>query len=151
MIDDILDFSKIEAGRLVLDHEDFEPAEVLQQARATVGSIAKRKGLELRCNVDRSVPAVVCADGGRIRQVLTNLMGNAVKFTDSGRVVAELGLMDGDYLMLRFEVSDTGNGIAPGVEPFEPFTQGDRSMSQAPRRQRPRVDDRAPARGADGR
>ncbi len=130
VIDDILDFSKIEAGRLVLDHEDFEPAAVLEQARATVAGMAERKGLDLRCEVDHMVPAVVCADGGRIRQVLTNLMGNAVKFTDSGHVVVELGLLDGSPGMLRFEVSDSGEGIAAGVEPFEPFAQGDRSMSR---------------------
>ncbi len=130
VIDDILDFSKIEAGRLVLDAEDFEPSAVLDQARATVAGIAERKGLEVRCDVDRSVPAVACADGGRVCQVLVNLMGNAVKFTDSGHVVAELALQDGDPGMLRFEVRDTGAGIAPGVQPFEPFAQGDSSMSR---------------------
>ena len=131
VIDDILDFSKIEAGKLELDHDDFEPAGILDQARATVAATAARKGLELTCRVADGVPAVACADGGRIRQVLTNLLGNAVKFTDSGTVVVELGLEGGDANHLRFDVTDTGPGIEAGMRPFEPFAQGDSSMSRS--------------------
>ena len=130
VVEAILDFSKIEAGKLELDHADFEPAGVVEEARAMVASTAARKGIKLICRADQAVPLVACADGGRIRQVLANLLANAVKFTEVGSVVVDLGVDRGDPHTLRFEVTDTGPGIPPEVDPFKPFSQADSSTSR---------------------
>jgi PAS domain S-box-containing protein len=130
VISDILDFSKIEAGRLTLDPEDFEPHEVVADACAMLAITAKKKGLKLIASIDAGVPDVARADSGRIRQVLINVINNAVKFTDAGEVVIHLSVEDGNSHQLRFDVTDTGPGIQPGAHPFEPFWQADSSLTR---------------------
>ena len=129
LISDILDFSKIEAGRLELDEIDFDVRGVVDDACAIVAETAFSKGLELLPWVDPAVPARVRGDDVRLRQVLINLVGNAIKFTDSGEVVVRVAV-NGDRL--RFEVSDTGIGIAPEQQErlWEAFTQADSSTTR---------------------
>jgi len=135
IIDDILDFSKIEAGRMTIEPV---PTSLAMLARTTVDSFeprARQKGLTLRCDVPADLPAAVLVDAARLRQVLVNLLRNAVKFTSEGTVTLALGtdgpLADG-RVMLTFAVRDTGIGIAPGRLDaiFQPFTQADTSMTR---------------------
>jgi PAS domain S-box-containing protein len=130
VIGDILDFSKIEVGKLSLDAADFGPAEILAQASEVLSASAQRKGLVLNTSVDARVPGVARADAGRIRQVLINLIGNAVKFTDTGEVTVQLTVVDGDRPQLRFDVCDTGPGFDADARPFEPFWQADSSLTR---------------------
>jgi two-component system, sensor histidine kinase and response regulator len=129
VINDILDFSKIEAGKLEVLDEDFSLKDTLLDACAIVGVKAREKGLELSVSVDGAVPEVIRGDSNRIRQVLLNLLGNAVKFTSHGRVLARAALEgardEGEHL--RVEVSDTGIGLDAEVRKrlFQPFSQGD--------------------------
>jgi PAS domain S-box-containing protein len=131
LIDDLLDFSRIEAGRLDLERVAFHPRRLVEDTVALVAATAEGKGLELSCRVETDVPGRVCGDPGRLRQVLLNLLTNAVKFTERGQitVLLELGGHDGDGIVLRVSVRDTGAGIAPEFLPhlFEPFTQGESS------------------------
>ena len=129
LIDDLLDFSRIEAGRLDLERVAFDPKRLLEDTVALVTATAASKGLELACRVEAGVPGRVCGDPGRLRQVLLNLLTNAVKFTEKGRIAALLepgGRADGE-IVLRLRVRDTGVGIAPDFLPhlFEPFTRGE--------------------------
>ena len=135
IIDDILDFSKIEAGQMTMTPV---PTPLAVLARTTVESFeqrARQKGLTLRCDVPADLPAAVMVDAGRLRQVLVNLLRNAVKFTTEGTVTLALGqeepLADG-RVMLTFAVRDTGIGIAPDRLDaiFQPFTQADTSMTR---------------------
>jgi CheY-like chemotaxis protein len=135
IIDDILDFSKIEAGQLAVEPV---PTSLATLARMTVESFelrARQKGLALRCELAPDLPAAVLVDPGRLRQVLVNLLGNAVKFTTAGTVTLAVGredtLPDGP-VTLTFAVRDTGIGIAPDrLEAiFQPFTQADTSMTR---------------------
>jgi PAS domain S-box-containing protein len=126
LINSILDFSKIEAGKMEVRKEPFEVETILEGAAEVVAQLAREKGVTLHTYVDPAIPAV-CGDGDRLRQVLLNLLGNAVKFTDRGCVVAravahDVGARD---VVLRFEVRDTGLGMDPEVLPrlFEPFSQ----------------------------
>ena len=134
VINDILDFSKIEARMMELDIADFDLREVVEDATAMLAHGAHAKGVELTVWVDEQVPAVVRGDAGRLRQVLTNLISNAVKFTSVGEVSVRVGVDDtgGDRLLLRAEVSDTGIGIAPDriAALFEPFSQEDSSTTR---------------------
>jgi len=131
LIDDLLDFSRIEAGRLDLERVAFDPRRLAEDTVALVLATAEGKGLELACRVEPDVPRRVSGDPGRLRQVLLNLLTNAVKFTARGQITAvfELGAQDADGIVLRLRVRDTGVGIAPGFLPhlFEPFTQGESS------------------------
>jgi len=135
VIDDILDFSKIEAGQLSIEPVATELAVL---ARATVESFelrARQKGLALRCELAADLPAAVLVDPGRLRQVLVNLLGNAVKFTAAGTVslaVGHEGVLDDGRVALTFAVRDTGVGIAPQrLEAiFQPFTQADTSTTR---------------------
>jgi two-component system, sensor histidine kinase len=126
IINDILDFSKIEAGKLELEHIEFALREIIQETIEILVLRARAKGLELRCEIDPSVPAAVRGDPVRLRQVLINLAGNAIKFTEAGEVVVRVAALalDGS---LRFEVSDTGIGIAVEAQSqiFSAFTQAD--------------------------
>jgi TMAO reductase system sensor TorS len=126
IINDILDFSKIEAGKLELEHIEFALREIIQETIEILVLRARAKGLELRCEIDPSVPAAVRGDPVRLRQVLINLAGNAIKFTEAGEVVVRVAALalDGS---LRFEVSDTGIGIAAEAQTqiFSAFTQAD--------------------------
>jgi signal transduction histidine kinase/CheY-like chemotaxis protein len=129
IINDTLDFSKIEAGRLELDDSPFDLEEVVEAAAELLAERAHAKGLELVCRVPPGLPTAYRGDGMRLRQVLVNLVGNAVKFTEAGQVVlrvTEHGVKDGRAL-LRFEVQDTGIGIAEKDQSliFESFSQVD--------------------------
>jgi PAS domain S-box-containing protein len=129
VINDVLDFSKIEAGKLELERIAFDLREQLGETLRILALKAHEKGLELAYRVDPDVPAVIVGDPGRLRQVIINLVGNAVKFTDSGEVIVSV---DGtaaspSAVTLAFEVRDTGIGIAPEKQQtiFLPFEQSD--------------------------
>ncbi|MCA1677623.1 MAG: response regulator, partial [Actinobacteria bacterium] len=135
IIDDILDFSKVEAGQLEIEEIEFDPRATVEAVRDLLAGSAHAKGLELLVAVDPAVPGVVNGDPGRVRQVLINLMGNAIKFTQAGEVAARVTsceLAGGDSTGLRFEVSDTGDGMTPEKQAlvFEPFVQADTSTSR---------------------
>ena len=132
IINDILDFSKIEAGRLELEMSDFDVREVVEGVGELLAPPAQDKGLELVTMVAPDVPGVVAGDVGRIRQVLTNLVSNGIKFTDHGEVELTVRRDPGAPDMLRFEVRDTGVGIAAGDQQrlFESFAQADASTTR---------------------
>ena len=126
IINDILDFSKVEAGKLQLERIEFGLRETVEQAIEICAARAHAKGLELICAIDPAVPAKVNSDPTRLRQILINLVGNAVKFTEAGEVMVRVTAL-GENGELRFEVVDTGIGIAEEVraEIFSPFSQAD--------------------------
>jgi signal transduction histidine kinase/DNA-binding response OmpR family regulator len=134
IINDILDFSKIEAGRLELDPVPFNLRELIEEMLRTMAVSAHAKGLELACDVARDVPSHVVGDPVRIRQILLNLTGNAIKFTHQGEVVVEVSVIDhGDgEPQLRFSVRDTGVGIPKDKQAiiFDPFSQADGSTTR---------------------
>jgi len=134
IINDILDFSKIEAGKLQLEIIDFVPAVLLEDVAALLGDTAQQKQLELLAHPYPELPTVVRGDPTRLRQVLVNLVSNAVKFTAAGEVVLRAMPVsdDGHTAVIRFEVSDTGIGIAPEDQRrmFEPFSQADASTTR---------------------
>ena len=131
LINDILDFSKIEAGKLDFETIDFSVKETIEEVITAFSVQADRKGLSLTCDISGDVPNRLTGDPGRLRQVLVNLVNNAIKFTDHGRV--ELGVTkvdeSGGEACLRFEVRDTGPGIRADQQRiiFDAFTQGDGS------------------------
>jgi two-component system sensor histidine kinase/response regulator len=126
IINDILDFSKVEAGKLELECIEFGLRETVEQAIEICAARAHAKGLELACDVGLDVPAKVRSDPMRLRQILINLVGNAIKFTDAGEVIARVKLLAGNDL-LRFEVIDTGIGISQEAQTdiFNAFSQAD--------------------------
>ncbi|HEY4365032.1 MAG TPA: response regulator [Bryobacteraceae bacterium] len=134
VINDVLDFSKIEAGKLELDPVCFNVQDVLEEAAKTLALRAHEKGLELICHVGADVPEHVLGDSTRVRQVLLNLVGNAVKFTPKGEVELEATLegTDTEGVMLHFVVRDTGIGIPVDAQKtiFEAFSQADGSMTR---------------------
>ncbi len=136
LINDILDFSKIEAGKLDLETLDFELQSLLDDFASTMAIKTHDKGLELLCAADPDVPTLLMGDPGRLRQILTNLTGNAVKFTQQGEVAVrvETVLESGrdDSCLLRFSVRDTGIGIPPDKigTLFSKFTQVDASTTR---------------------
>jgi PAS domain S-box-containing protein len=113
VINDILDFSKIEARKLDLQLLDFDLESMLDDFAATLAYRAQEKGLELLCSADPDIPTQLCGDPGRLRQVLTNLAGNAIKFTDAGEVAIRVSRVveSAHEVILRFEVNDTGIGV----------------------------------------
>ena len=129
LINDILDFSKIEAGRMELETVEFDLAQVVEGVADMLGQRALQKGLELVCHLEPEVPAYLRGDPLRLRQVLLNLAGNAVKFTDQGEVVVSVKVKERDdrKVNLEFSVRDTGVGIAPEQKEqiFRSFTQAD--------------------------
>ena len=131
VINDILDFSKIEVGKLELERAPFDLHEVLSGTLRSQAMRAQLKGVELACFVDPRLPAQRLGDPGRIRQVLTNLVSNAIKFTEGGEVVVRVEGGPGDD-RLRFSVRDTGIGIEPDQlgRLFEPFEQADSSTTR---------------------
>ena len=134
VINDILDFSKIEAGKLSLDPSPFDLRDAMGETLQTLALRAHTKGLELACRIAPEVPDCVIGDVGRLRQVVVNLVGNAIKFTERGEVLMRVSPEEcGDHrVMLRFEVADTGIGIpAEKLDAiFEPFEQADGSTTR---------------------
>ena len=129
VINDVLDYSKIEAGRLDLDIGEFEPHALLRDTIKSMEVLARNKGLALACSIAPEVPAWLQGDAGRLRQILLNLVGNAIKFTGQGSVDVEVTMEDG---ALRVAVHDTGIGIPEDKLKliFEPFRQADGSTSR---------------------
>jgi PAS domain S-box-containing protein len=129
VVDDILDYTRAEAGRLELHYSNFNPANVVNDVVTLLGAAATDKGLVLDAEVARDVPALVAGDPDRMRQVVTNLVANAVKYTDAGSVHVEVtaAIANDDEVTLRVAVRDTGIGIASDVVDrlFEPFEQGE--------------------------
>jgi signal transduction histidine kinase/CheY-like chemotaxis protein/integral membrane sensor domain MASE1 len=134
VINDILDFAKIEAGKIDMDEVDFDLYHCLESTLKTFALSGDEKGLELLCDIAPEVPTQVRGDASRLRQVLTNLVGNAIKFTAEGEVLLRVDRESGsagDYL-LHFTVSDTGIGIPEEKRAliFDPFTQADASTTR---------------------
>jgi PAS domain S-box-containing protein len=133
VINDILDLSKVEAGRIDLETVDLDLRTLMEETADILGPQARRKGLALGCHVPPEMPRLL-GDPARIRQVLLNLVGNAVKFTDTGEVVLEAVLLGGDDrgVTVRIQVRDTGVGIPAAKQAaiFEPFTQADSSTTR---------------------
>jgi len=134
LINDILDFSKIEAGKIDLENITFSLRESLAQTVKTLKRPAQNKGLDLVLEVDSQVVDLVAGDPVRLRQVIVNLIGNAVKFTSTGGVTLSVRQesQDAENVTLRFSVKDTGIGIPPDMqkEIFSSFTQADNSMTR---------------------
>jgi PAS domain S-box-containing protein len=134
IIDDILDFSKLEANKMELEVVAFDPYQLIAGALNLVRGTARERGLTLRSYVSSHVPTAVSGDPTRLRQVLVNLIGNAVKFTAAGEVSVTTSVErdDGEALVLAFAVSDTGIGVAPQARArlFEAFVQADGSTTR---------------------
>lgn len=134
IINDILDFSRIEAGRMELDDSPFDLGKVVEEVMELLAERAQSKGIELAAQVDPKIPAALRGDPGRLRQILFNLVGNAVKFTERGEVVVRASLEPGDDdgVVVRFSVCDTGIGIPPEAlgKIFVSFTQADGSTTR---------------------
>lgn len=134
IINDILDFSKIEAGKLTLEHSDFDLHELVEDLAELFSSRAVAKGLELSCLITEDVPHYVISDATRLRQVIANLIGNAVKFTHQGDILVKVSRVSGtsDHDVLRFEIRDTGIGLSDTEKTsiFEAFTQADSSTTR---------------------
>jgi PAS domain S-box-containing protein len=134
VINDILDFSKIEAGKIDLEKVDFNLRDSLESTLKTVALRADEKGLELLCEVAPEVPETVCGDSTRLRQVIINLVGNAIKFTEQGEIAVKVQIESqiGTDCILRFTVSDTGIGIPEDKREliFAPFSQADTSTTR---------------------
>src|SRR5262249_35848747 len=129
ILNDILDFSKIEAGKLDLESADFDPTEIVASVIALLAPRAQDKAIALGSIVGADGPRASRGDPGRLRQVLLNLVGNAIKFTDRGGVRVEVTRVGAvaERAVLRFEIMDTGPGIAPESQRhlFQEFTQVD--------------------------
>jgi signal transduction histidine kinase/DNA-binding response OmpR family regulator len=134
VINDILDFSKIEAGRMELESRPFDVRECLDRSLKILAVRAHEKGLELLCDVASDIPDVMTGDPTRLRQIILNLVGNAIKFTSEGEISLTVQREErGEQgWMLRFTISDTGIGIPEGklIRIFEPFSQADSSTTR---------------------
>jgi len=134
VVNDILDFSKIEAGKMELREETCRVRDLLDEVTELFAARAELRGVRLLAKVEHDVPTQVEADTERVRQVLSNLVGNAVKFTESGRITVRASVEEcqGQLFQLRFEVSDTGVGIEPAMQSklFEAFSQVDGSLTR---------------------
>jgi PAS domain S-box-containing protein len=134
LVNDILDFSKIEAGQLELDNSEFEVAQVLGGTLRTLAIGAQRRGVELACQIAADVPEAVVGDAGRLCQVIVNLVGNAIKFTEQGEIVVRVAREEGagNEVCLRVSVQDTGIGIPADKQAviFEAFAQADGSTTR---------------------
>ena len=134
LLNDILDFSKIEAGKLELDPVPFRLRDAVEDAVRSLAHRTHEKGLELVCHVATGAPDALVGDAGRLRQVIVNLVGNAIKFTDRGEVVVRItaGRLGESDAELHFAVSDTGIGIPADKLPvlFQSFTQADNSTTR---------------------
>ncbi|MEO5351566.1 MAG: ATP-binding protein, partial [Magnetococcus sp. YQC-3] len=134
IINDILDFSRIEAGKLEIKSEEFRPLKIVEEVVGLVTPQAQGKNISLLVDVSNRVPAVLLGDPARIRQVLINLVGNAVKFTKKGEVAIRVRLekKSKSQLTVCFAVADTGIGIPKANQHrlFQPFTQVDGSSTR---------------------
>jgi len=134
LLNDILDFSKLEAGEMRLETLELDLNSCLEDVADLLGTPAQTKGLELAVLIDNNVPRHLKGDASRLRQILTNLVGNAIKFTPQGEVViqASLDFETPTYAMIRFAVTDTGIGIAPANQKklFQSFSQVDTSTTR---------------------
>ena len=133
IINDVLDYSKIEAGKLDLENVEFDLADAVAEIGVLMGGAAQAKGLALMNRFAPALPRRVHGDPGRLRQVLLNLVGNAIKFTAHGEVVVSVSAAPGgDAALLRFEVRDTGIGLDPAIQGriFDAFTQADNSTTR---------------------
>lgn len=134
LVDDILDLSKIESGYMELESIDFLLQDTMEESIQTLAFKADKKGLELACEIDPNIPAFVTGDPGKVRQILINLIGNAIKFTEKGEIVVRcfLDAQNNHSTMLHFTVSDTGIGIPSEKSRtiFEAFRQADESTTR---------------------
>ena len=134
ILNDILDFSKIEAGKLHMEHIEFDLRQTVQGAAETLAVAARSKGLRLECDIAPDVPSAAAGDPTRLRQVLTNLLGNAIKFAETGGVTLRVRLDSGNgqNMTVHFAVQDTGIGIAKQNlhQIFEAFAQADNSTTR---------------------
>ncbi len=134
LLNDVLDFSKIEAGRLELEHAPFAPSVAVKAVSDLMVGRARDKGLQFDLDLKENVPGAIIGDATRIRQILVNLIGNAIKFTERGRVTLTVDCVDRkpDRAMMHFTITDTGIGIDSAAleRLFKPFTQADTSMSR---------------------
>ena len=134
LLNDVLDFSKIEAGRLELERAPFPPATVAKSVHDLLHARARDKGLQFELHLGENLPGVVIADQGRLRQILVNLLGNAIKFTEKGKVELTVKCVErtDTKATLHFVVTDSGIGIDSAAleRLFKPFTQADSSMSR---------------------
>ena len=134
IINDILDFSKVESGKMHLETIDFVLRTAIEEVADLLAERAQAKGVEMACLINHDIPVVVRGDPGRLRQVLTNLLGNSIKFTQTGEVVlrAKLAADSADGVTIRFDITDTGIGISPEARRrlFQPFSQADGSTTR---------------------
>jgi signal transduction histidine kinase/CheY-like chemotaxis protein len=134
VVDDILDFSRIESGRLILAHERFDLHDILLRTLKALAIPAHRKGLELICHIQPDVPRHVVGDASRLRQIVINLVGNGIKFTDEGEVLLRVGLehQTAGTVVLNFLTSDTGIGVPAERQEviFQVFEQADNSNTR---------------------
>jgi two-component system, sensor histidine kinase and response regulator len=134
LLNDILDFSKIEAGKMELESISFDLGDCVARTAQTLATRAAEKGLELACRVDPKIPELLVGDPGRLRQIIVNLVGNAIKFTDKGEVVVEVSTQTrtDNRTILHFFVRDSGIGIPKEKQQaiFEAFTQADASTTR---------------------
>jgi PAS domain S-box-containing protein len=134
IVNEILDFSKIEAGKLELESITFDLSELLNGTIEFFKLEAKRKGLRLKLEISDNVPAIVCGDSSRLRQIFNNLISNAIKFTDSGEVTVKVSKQSesDNEILLKFVVADNGIGISKDKQDFlfQPFTQADASTTR---------------------
>jgi two-component system sensor histidine kinase/response regulator len=134
IINDILDFSKIEAGKLTIEYINFNLWDLLEDIHTVYTPQAQHKGIGLDFDIANDIPVAICGDPNRLRQIMANLLGNAIKFTEQGRIVARVRVAseDSQAVMLRFEVHDTGIGISREARGrlFEAFSQADDSTTR---------------------
>jgi len=134
IINDILDLSKIESGRLEIEETEFDLRDVIEVTTISLATQASKKGLELLCHINPEIPAYIISDPTRLRQILVNLIGNAIKFTEKGQIVVDVKTEErkNNRAILRFCVSDTGVGIPKEKQAkiFESFTQADNSTTR---------------------
>jgi signal transduction histidine kinase/CheY-like chemotaxis protein/HPt (histidine-containing phosphotransfer) domain-containing protein len=134
IINDILDFSKIEAGKLTVEYINFNLWDLLDDIHTVYTPQAEGKGIAMHFDIANDIPVAICGDPNRLRQIMANLLGNAIKFTNQGRILARVRIAseDNQAVMLRFEVHDTGIGISRDARGriFEAFSQADDSTTR---------------------